>query len=211
MHIARNRTTDQDTGVIENRASRHASMIPSPIQKNEAEPRATIRGWLWFCGLIWILSLGATTAWAVPMTNDPDGFDGIPWGTAFDDSDRFKKMEDTGRLSTFELRSGDPMLGSVKVESIRFMAIEGQFARVTVRYRGKNVHEEILNYLQAQYGPIDRTPGQIASGVVKFLSWQGFNSEITLRYDARTDQGIIFFESQTLRSRILDGNSATVF
>jgi hypothetical protein len=163
------------------------------------------------CGLLLMLTLASTGAWAVPMTNDPNGFEGIPWGAAFGESDTFKKVEDTGRLSSFELKSDAPLLGAAKVESMRFMTIEGQFARVTVRYRGKDVHEQILNYLQTKYGPLDRTPGQIASGVVKFLSWQGFNSEITLRFDTRTDQGIIFFESQSLRSKLSDGNSATVF
>ncbi len=145
------------------------------------------------------------------MVNDPNGFEGITWGATIADSDNFVKVEDAGRLRNFEIKSGAPTLGPAKVESMRFMTIEGQFARVTVRYRGKEVHDQILEYLQSQYGPLDRTPGQIAGGVVKFLSWQGWNSEITLRYDTRTDQGIIFFESQTLRSKLAEGNSATVF
>ena len=87
------------------------------------------------------------------------------------DSDNFVKVDVAGRLRIFVIKSGAPTLGPAKVESMRFMTIEGQFARVTVRYRGKEVHDQILEYLQSQYGPLDRTPGQIAGGVVKFLSW----------------------------------------
>ncbi|MBX3236449.1 MAG: hypothetical protein KF814_09870 [Nitrospiraceae bacterium] len=145
------------------------------------------------------------------MANDPNGFEGITWGANLADSDSFVKVEDAGRLRNFELKAGVPTLGNSNVDSMRFMTIDGQFARVTVRYHGKEVHDQVLGYLQNQYGPLDRTPGQIAGGVVKFLSWQGWDSEITLRYDTRTDQGIIFFESQTLRSKLAEGNSATVF
>ncbi len=176
-----------------------------------ASDRSNTSPWsLWFL-LALLVGLIPGAASAVPMQNDPNGFEGIPWGASFSESESFAKVEDAGRLTTFELKSGTPTLGPAKVDSMRFMTIEGQFARVTVRYRGKEIHDQILGYLQGKYGPLDRTPGQIASGVVKFLSWQGFNSEITLRYDTRTDQGIIFFESQSLRSKLTEGNSATVF
>jgi hypothetical protein len=46
---------------------------------------------------------------------------------------------------------------------------------------------------------------------VKFYAWQGFETEVTLRYEARTDRGIIFFESQALRLTLTEGNSTTVF
>jgi hypothetical protein len=83
--------------------------------------------------------------------------------------------------------------------------------RVTVRYQGKTNHDQILAYLQSLYGPLDRTPGQIAGGSVKFYSWTGFETDVNLRYETETDRGIIFFESQELRRKITEGNSATVF
>ena len=145
------------------------------------------------------------------MKKDPNGFEGTPWGTSLSDSNIYGKVEDAGRLKTYELKNASPTLGSTKVESMKFMTIDDKFARVTVRFKGKAAHDEILAFLQSRYGPLDRTPGQFSVGPVKFYAWQGFETEVTMRYETRTDSGIIFFESQTLRSRLTDGNSGTVF
>ena len=150
--------------------------------------------------------LQSALAFAVPMENDPHGFEGIPWGSAFSETDTFIKVEDAGRSQTYELKSGAPSLGPAKVDSLRFVTSDGQFARVTVRYRGKPTHDQILAYLQSLYGSLDRTPGQIAGGSVKFYKWTGFETDVTLRYETETDRGIIFFESQELRQKITEGN-----
>ena len=94
---------------------------------------------------------------------------------------------------------------------MRFVTFEGQFSRVTVRYQSKAIHDQILVYLQSLYGSLDRTPRQIAAGSVKFFSWTGFETDVTLRYETGTDRGIIFFESQDLRRKMTESNSATVF
>jgi hypothetical protein len=158
-----------------------------------------------------VLTLSGTLAFAVPMLNDPNGFEGIPWGATFSETDTFAKIEDAGRTQTYELKTGVPSLGPAKVDSMRFMTVDGKFARVTVRYQGKATHDQILTYLQSRYGSLDRTPGQFTGGSVKFYSWTGFESDINLRYEIATDRGIIFFESQELRLKITEGNSATVF
>ena len=170
----------------------------------------------WICRtspicLFFFLILQSTPAFAVPMQNDPNGFEGIPWGATFSETDTFVKVEDTGRSQTYELKAGAPTLGTAKVDSMRFVTSEGKFARVTVRYQGKATHDQILAYLQSLYGPLDRTPGQIAGGAVKFFSWTGFETDVNLRYETSTDRGIIFFESQELRRKMTEGNSPTVF
>ena len=160
----------------------------------------------WVCrifliSLFFSLTLQGTMASAVPMQNDPKGFEGIPWGATFSETDTFIKIEDTGRSQTYELKTGAPSLGTVQVDSMRFVTFEGKFARVTVRYQGKTTHEQILAYLQSLYGPLDRTPGQISGGAVKFFNWTGFETDVNLRYETGTDRGIIFFESQELREK----------
>lgn len=157
-------------------------------------------------GLAWT---GITTA--VPILNDPNGFEDIPWGAAFSETDQFAKVETAGRLQTYEIKGTAPTLGPVAVDSMRFTTFEGKFGRVTVRYTGKDAHEQILSYLQSKYGPLDRTPGQIAVGPIKVYAWHGFDTEVTLRYETKVERGIIFFESRTLREKLSEGNSATVF
>jgi hypothetical protein len=159
---------------------------------------------IFFLYLFFSFILQCAPAFAVPMQNDPNGFEGIPWGATFSETGTFTKVEDAGRSQTYELKTGAPSLGSVKVDSMRFVTSDGQFARVTVRYQGKGSHDQILAYLQSLYGSLDRTPGQIASGPVKFYKWTGFETDVTLRYETETDRGIIFFESQELRRKITD-------
>ena len=169
-----------------------------------------IRGTSLLC-LLFSIILQNTLVFAVPMQNDPNGFEGIPWGATFSETDTFMKVEDAGLSQTYELKTGVPSLGPVKVDSLRFVTSEGKFARVTVRYQGKATHDQILAYLQSLYGLLDRTPGQIAGGPIKVYNWTGFETDVTLRYETGTDRGIIFFESQELRRKISEGNSATVF
>ena len=154
-----------------------------------------------------VLLLPVAPALAVPMENDPNGFEGIPWGAAFTESDQFVKVEDAGRVQTFELTSTPRTLGPATVESMKFNTIDGKFARVMVRYTGKETHDRLLHYLQQQFGPIDQTPGQMAGGAVRFFNWQGPDSAIILRYDLRTSQGVIFFESEAFRVKLNEGNS----
>ena len=174
-------------------------------------PVSTLRPFRFLGAGILAPLLLVTTVLAVQMKEDPNGFEGIPCGATLAESATFGKVEDAGRLKTYELKTGPPALGPTKVESMKFMTIDDKFARVTVRYQGKEAHDQILAFLQSRYGPLDRTPGQFSVGPVKFYAWQGFETEITMRYETRTDNGIIFFESQTLRSKLTEGNSATVF
>jgi hypothetical protein len=53
------------------------------------------------------------SAAAVPIANDPNGFETIPWGSILVEADGFVQIEDTGRLQTHELREQPPRLESV--------------------------------------------------------------------------------------------------
>ena len=186
-------------------------MTTLPIQQNNLIPcvlryRARLLAGLFLC-----LVLADAPAVAVPIINDPHGFEDIPWGATFSETEHFVKVEDAGRSQTYELKEKPPALGTTPVDSMRFTTFESKFGRVTVRYRGKDAHEGILTYLQSKYGPLDRTPGQIAVGPIKVYAWHGFDTEVTLRFETKFDRGIIFFESRTLREKLSEGNSSTVF
>ncbi|OQW68428.1 MAG: hypothetical protein BVN29_00905 [Nitrospira sp. ST-bin5] len=157
------------------------------------------------------LLLQTTQALAVPILNDPNGFEGLPWESALTEGDQYRKVEEAGRLLSYELKTGQPALGTIPVEVLRYTTFDGKFGRVLVRYQGKDTHEQILAYLQTKYGPLDRTPGQISVGPIRVYAWHGFDTEITLRYESRIERGVIFFESRILREKLSEGNSGTVF
>lgn len=164
-----------------------------------------------FIGLLSGLLISVDLALAVPILNDPNGFEGMAWGTELREGEQFGKVEDAGRLQSYELRNGKPVLGNIPVEALRYTAFEGKFGRVLVRYHSKGTHDQIMAFLQSKYGPLDLTPGQISVGPIRVYAWHGFDTEITLRYEARFERGVIFFESRTLREKLSEGNAGTVF
>ncbi|MDH5639843.1 MAG: hypothetical protein OEY28_01010 [Nitrospira sp.] len=162
-------------------------------------------------GLALCLTLHGTLAPAVPIEEDPNGFEDIPWGSVLSDKDRFIQVEDNGHSQTYERKDHPPMLGTTPVDSVRFTTFRDRFGRVTVRYSGKAAHDAIMTHLQSMYGQLDRTPGQIAVGPVKVYAWHGFQTEVTLRFEANAERGIIFFESRTLPERWSEDIPSTVF
>lgn len=95
--------------------------------------------------LCWML-VAAPLALAVPMVDDPKGFEGTPWGTLLSELKQFVVVEDAGRLQTYEQTGQPPSLGATPVDSIRLTTYEKKFGRVTVRYSGKDTHEKLLTY-----------------------------------------------------------------
>lgn len=148
---------------------------------------------------------------AVPIENDPNGFETIPWGSILGEMDAFTKIDEAGRLQTYELSRQTPVLGAIPVDSLRFTTFERKLGRVTVRYTGHASHAKILSYLESTYGPLDRTPGQIAAGPIRVYSWQGMYTEVTLRFESGPERGIVFFESRTLPEKLKDETATTAF
>lgn len=153
-------------------------------------------------------SLLVPPAGAVPMVNDPNGFEGIPWGAAFSESADFLLVENSPPIKGYELKEGPPPLGPAKVDSMRFLTLNGQFARVVIRYHGQATHDQIVAYLQSRYGPVDRTPGQMSKGVTQQLEWQGEESEIMLTYESLNDRGIVFIEQRASALKFSEGMMA---
>lgn len=162
-------------------------------------------------GVVLCLILQTVPVLSVPIADDPNGFENIPWGARLSDLDNLVLIEEADRIRTYELKEQPPRLGATPVDSIRFTTFQNRFGRVTVRYSGTVTHEAILAYLQSIYGPLDRTPGQIAVGPVKVYAWHGFHTDITLRFESSLDRGIIFFEGRTLRERWSEESPSTVF
>ncbi len=125
------------------------------------------------CAFVACWSALGSVALAVPILNDPNGFQGISWGAPLSQNAEFDKVEEADRLETYQIKSGAPTLGPVTVDSLRLTTFEGKLGRVTVRYTGKEAHEQILKYLQSTYGPLDRTPGQIAVGPIRVSHGMG--------------------------------------
>jgi hypothetical protein len=139
------------------------------------------------------------------MSNDPKGFLGFLWGSSLAESPALVLQESTDHIQAFVPKDGPSRFGEALVESIRLAMIDGQFARVTIRYRGERTHKQMLSYLESQFGPIERTPGATMRGLDQQYNWRGPETEVNLTYGEAKQQGYLFIESRLLAPRFNEG------
>ncbi|HLZ35709.1 MAG TPA: hypothetical protein VKP13_17025 [Nitrospira sp.] len=154
-------------------------------------------------GLILLLVRPSPSA-AVPMVDDPKGFENISWGSPLHSRTDLKITRESDHVSEYQFKEAAPSFAGIPVESVRLSAVNEQFARVTIRYQGEKTHRQIMLHLEHHYGPIERLPGQMMRGLNQQYNWRGSDSEINLTYQANTERGFIFFDSRTLAPRFND-------
>ena len=143
-------------------------------------------------------------AHAVQMMNDPNGFQSLTWGAALTTRPDLQVAKAGPHVSEYQLKDSPPSFAGIPVESLRFLAVDEQFARVTIRYQGDDRHKQILTHLEQQFGPLERVPGQMMRGLNQQYIWRGTDTEISLTYHANTKRGFIFIDSRTLAPRFND-------
>jgi hypothetical protein len=137
-------------------------------------------------------------AHAVPMVDDPNGFQSLAWGVALASRPDLEVARAGPHVNEYRLREGSPSYAGVPVESLRLVSVDEQFARVTIHYQGEDRHKRILTYLEHQFGSIERIPGQMMRGLNQQYTWRGTDTEINVTYHANTERGFIFIDSRTL-------------
>jgi hypothetical protein len=137
-------------------------------------------------------------AHAVPMVDDPNGFQSLAWGVALASRPDLEVARAGPHVNEYRLREGSPSYAGVPVESLRLVSVDEQFARVTIHYQGEDRHKQILIYLEHQFGSIERIPGQMMRGLNQQYTWRGTDTEINVTYHANTERGFIFIDSRTL-------------
>lgn len=172
--------------------SSHFSLSPSL----QAAFRSTI-------GLSVLLAI-ALPANAVTILNDPRGFQNIPWGAPLAHQQNLTLTRTGLHINEYQLKNGSPQFADTEMDSILFSTVNGQFARVTIRYRGEQTHKQVLTYLERVFGVQERAPGRTVRGLNQQFNWQGTETEINLTYDATGERGFIFFNSRTLAPRFND-------
>lgn len=155
------------------------------------------------------LAVLATVLWAqpgqaVPLINDPKGFHNIPWGAALTGRDDMEATRSGSHVSEYRLKAEAPTFAGAEMNSIAYVSVDDQFARVIVRYQGEQTHKQVLHYMETQFGPLERLPGQMARGLNQQYNWRGPETEINLTYQAGTERGHIFIDSRTLAPRFND-------
>lgn len=138
---------------------------------------------------------------------DPNGFAGIQWETSLAFRPNLILVEPDGRISTFQFQDTPPPFSDITVESLKLLSIDGQFARVMIRYKGSLIHAKILEYLETQFGEIQLMPGSMMRGLSQGYLWRGAHTEINLNYRGLGERGFVMFQSRILAPRFLDSLS----
>ncbi|MEO6544812.1 MAG: hypothetical protein ABIP05_12295 [Nitrospiraceae bacterium] len=128
----------------------------------------------------------------------------MTWGVALTARPDFEIIMPGPPVSEFQLKNSPPSYAGIPVDSVRFLSIDDQFARVTIRYQGDDRHKQILVYLEQQFGSLERIPGQMMRGLNQQYTWRGADTEINLTYHANTERGYLFIDSRTLAPRFND-------
>lgn len=154
---------------------------------------------------------GTVPAWSTPVSDgpvtterDPHGFYGIAWGAPITETPELALIESSGKLQTYEARTTPPRVGEIAVDLLRFVTLEGRFARAYFRYTSQQTHTRILAYLAQHFGPADRTPGSMMRGLNQQFTWRGPDTEVNLTYRSYDERGTVFIESRTLAPRFND-------
>jgi hypothetical protein len=148
--------------------------------------------------------IAAEPLWAVPMVNDPKGFHNIPWGTSLTARQDLETTHSGTHVTEYRPKADRTTFAGAEMTSIHYLSVDDQFARVTIRYQGEQIHKQVLSFLEAQFGALQRVPGQMARGLNQQYTWRGSDTEINVTYQAGTERGYIFIDSQTLAPRFND-------
>lgn len=146
----------------------------------------------------------AEPLWAVSMTNDPKGFQNLAWGTPLTARQELEPVRPGTHVAEYRRKTEPLTFAGAEMTSILYVSIDDQFARVTIRYQGEQVHKRVLHFLETQFGSLQRVPGQMTRGLNQQYNWRGSDTEINLTYQAGTERGYIFLDSRTLAPRFND-------
>ena len=156
-------------------------------------------------GLVVISSvLHTLPAAAVPMINDPKGFQNLAWGTPLKERTDVVPSRTSPHVTEYLSTTGPAIFAGAEMTSILLLSVDDQFARVTIRYQGEQIHAQVMRFLETQFGPLERIPGQMARGLNQQYNWRGPETEINVTYQANTERGFIFIDSRTLAPRFND-------
>jgi len=159
---------------------------------------------LFFATLLLIILAPPSTHAISPIPNDPQGFEGIRWGTDLHTLSQLTLVEPDDRIHAYQFKEGSLRFANTTVETLRLLTIDDKFARVLIRYQGEDAHQAIMKYLTSHYGPVIRRPGSMVRGLNQENTWRGNETEANLNYREHGERGFLMIQSRILAPRFLE-------
>ncbi len=146
---------------------------------------------------------------ATTITEDPQGFFGISWGQSLDDRSDLKQIDSSETLGIYTLISGHPQIEGIALESVKLYTLEDKYARALFRYQGEATHKQLIAWLEARFGNIERAYGSMMRGLNQQFTWRGPETEIAITYHGFRQRGLLIAESRVFSPMFLDALSDT--
>ncbi len=145
------------------------------------------------------------------ISNDPMGFYGIQWGHSLINHPQLLRIDTDNNIVYYGLNNAEPKAWDIPVESMKFLALNDQFAQVLVHYQGQDTHQAIITYLETTYGKHSLAPGSMMRGLNQQFSWRGTETEISVTYRGLTEHGFLAIQSRILAAKLMNAISDQSF
>ena len=151
--------------------------------------------------VIAILGCGQKSTSPYKPNSEPDGFEGISWGTEFSqvksDMVELRSTSDPAepgvKIKIYYTKKGDSLkMEGVQLDNIEYVFWRGKFAEVRISATGPENFDHLKQFLFDKYGTVDRFQGA--------YSWDGSVTRISLRYDEPTKTSLLSIASTKLAS-----------
>lgn len=159
---------------------------------------------LFFLFLLLFIIVPTSTQAISPILNDPQGFEGIKWGSPLHQFSNLTLVDPEDRIQAYQFKENSLRFANTTVETLRLLTIDHKFARVMIRYHGESTHHAIMKYLTSQYGPVIRKPRSMVRGLNQENTWRGNETEANLNYRVHGERGFLMIQSRILAPRFLD-------
>ncbi len=169
-----------------------------------------LKKWISVSALSFLL-LSGTAIGGTPIEQDPKGFFGHQWGDLLAHQHNLKEIDASNTLHIYTIKQGNPQVNGIPMESVKLYSLDGQYARVLFRYKGKSTHASLLKYLENRFGRSRPTHGGMMRGLNQQYTWRGPDTEITVTYHGFRERGFLAAESRVLAPKFLDVHSDDSF
>jgi hypothetical protein len=144
-------------------------------------------------GLI-LAALIAPCALAAELTEDPGGFNGIPWGISPAELSDLQIVKEEGDFRTFRKPDDIPVVCDIRPDDVKYQFYKNRFEAVLMTYTGKETHGQLLACAVRRFGRIPAMKNRMALRV----DWEGPATVISLSYDPYAREGALWFSSRAL-------------
>jgi hypothetical protein len=134
--------------------------------------------------------------------SEPDGFDGIKWGTPFSEvkSDMVESRsisdpaEPNVKIKIYYTKKGDHLkLGEAQLDKMEYVFWRGKFAEARINATGPENFDRLNKFLFEKYGMVNKSQGA--------YFWDGSVTQIFLKYDGSAKPFLLTISSTTITSQ----------